>query len=114
MIYSGSIFGRTVLREHLKQNECRALTNVTIHILPRDVLQSTLDKHPKIRYYAKRWTTWQVFRRYIHTYANLYYTAAKRGARMVPPLMSQRPNLREGEYDDIDLAVLEHINEFGF
>ncbi|KAI8916565.1 hypothetical protein DFJ77DRAFT_483323 [Powellomyces hirtus] len=111
---SGSIFGRTVLREFVKRNECRALTNVTLHILPVTVLRTALLKFPKIMYYAKRWTAWQVLRRYIFTYSALYYTAAKRGACMVPPLTSARPTLKEGEYDDIDLAVLEHISEFGF
>ncbi|KAI9103071.1 hypothetical protein DFS34DRAFT_351170 [Phlyctochytrium arcticum] len=111
---SKNIFGRTVLRENRKSSECRALTNVTIHVLPLHVLREALDKFPKIRYYAKRWTAWQLLRRYIHTYTRLYYTAAKRGAKMIPPLTSMRPNLRDGEYDDIDLAVLEHINEFGY
>ncbi|KAI9197405.1 uncharacterized protein BJ171DRAFT_223713 [Polychytrium aggregatum] len=111
---SGSIFGRTCLREKIKSNECRALTNITVHLLKRDVLVSVLDKWPKIKYYAKRWTAWQVLRRYIYTYTRLYYMAARRGARMQPPLVSQRPNMREGELDDIDIAVLEHIEEFGF
>ncbi|KAI8816090.1 uncharacterized protein EV422DRAFT_501651 [Fimicolochytrium jonesii] len=111
---SGSVFGRTCLRAFPKRNECRALTNVTIHYLPLTVLRSALSKYPKIMYYAKRWTVWQLLRRYVFTYTTLYYTAAKRGARMVPPLTSMRPGLREGEYDDIDLAVLEHINEFGY
>ncbi|KAJ3157239.1 hypothetical protein HDU89_002651 [Geranomyces variabilis] len=111
---SGSIFGRTCLREFIKRTECRALTNVTVHVLPLTILRAALGKFPKITYYAKRWTAWQVLRRYLYTYSALYYTAAKRGARMVPPLTSARPGLKEGEYDDIDLAVLEHINEFGF
>ncbi|KAJ3008180.1 hypothetical protein HKX48_008722 [Thoreauomyces humboldtii] len=111
---SGSIFGRTVLRQFIKRSECRALTNVTVHCLPLEVLQTALAKFPKITYYAKRWTAWQVLRRYIYTYSTLYMTAAKRGARMVPPLSSARPTMMEGEYDDIDLAVLEHISEFGF
>ncbi|TPX69675.1 hypothetical protein SpCBS45565_g02243 [Spizellomyces sp. 'palustris'] len=111
---SGSVFGRTVLRENIKQSECRALTNVTIHVLPLAILKSTLERNPKIRYYAKRWIAWQLLRRYIYTYTSLYYTAAKRGARMIPPLMSMRPNMKEGEFDDIDLAVLEHINEFNY
>ncbi|KAI8995967.1 hypothetical protein BC832DRAFT_595794 [Gaertneriomyces semiglobifer] len=111
---SGRIFGRTVLRETIKQTEGRALTNATLHFLPRSVLKSALDKYPKIRYYAKRWTAWQLLRRYIYTYTHLYYTAAKRGARMRPPLTSMRPNIKEGEFDDIDIAVLEHMTEFGY
>jgi hypothetical protein len=47
-------------------------------------------------------------------YKELYYTAAKRGASMDPPLESLRPNLQEGEYDDIDVAVLEHIQDSGY
>ncbi|KAJ3292516.1 hypothetical protein HK104_005214 [Borealophlyctis nickersoniae] len=111
---SGSVFGRTVLRENIKQSEARALTNCTVHMLPKAVLVAAMERHPKIRYYAKRWTAWQLLRRYIYNYTKLYYTAAKRGAKMVPPLLSKRPMLREGEYDDIDLAVLEHVAEFGY
>jgi hypothetical protein len=33
---------------------------------------------------------------------------------MDPPLVSARPNLREGEFDDIDIAVLEHLHEAGY
>jgi hypothetical protein len=33
---------------------------------------------------------------------------------MDPPLASARPNLNEGEYDDIDVAVLEHMQDAGY
>ncbi|KAJ3308293.1 hypothetical protein HDU76_004028 [Blyttiomyces sp. JEL0837] len=111
---SGQIFGRSVLREVNKQTECRALTTVTIHLLKRSDLLSVLDKWPKIKYYAKRWTSWAVLRKYIKAYTRLYYIAAKRGLRVSPPLLSRRPFLRDGELDDIDYAVQEHLAENGF
>ncbi|KAJ1545623.1 hypothetical protein HK096_006166, partial [Nowakowskiella sp. JEL0078] len=111
---STSIFGRTVLREKIKTSECRALTTVTIQLLRRDVLVSTLERYPKVKYYAKRWTAWQVLKRYIFTYSRLYYTAAKRGALLIPPMLSLRPHLRNGDVDSIDIAVLEYIAENGF
>lgn len=111
---SGSIFGLTVLRETIKKNEARCLTSVDVHILPRQVLLDALEEYPKIKYYIKRWTAWQLLRDYIHVYKDLYYTAAKRGALMDPPLTSSRPNMSEGEYDDIDIAVLEHMNDVGY
>jgi len=111
---SGTVFGRTILRQQIYQTEGRALTNVTIHVLPKHVLLAVLSKYPKIAYYVKRWTNWQVLRRYIYKYTKLYYTAAKRGLRYDPPLLSGRPNLGEGEYDEIDFAVMEHMAEMGF
>jgi hypothetical protein len=33
---------------------------------------------------------------------------------MDPPLVSGRPNLNDEDFDDIDIAVLEHIKEAGF
>ncbi|KAI9345573.1 hypothetical protein BDR26DRAFT_856285 [Obelidium mucronatum] len=115
VIYSaGSVFGRSVLRETVKPTECRALTRVTVHILSKEHLLETLSKHPKIRYYAKRWTVWAVLRKYLKAYANLYYVASRRGAMVRPPLLSKRPHLKDGEYDDIDYAVMEHLAEVGF
>ncbi|KAJ3123021.1 hypothetical protein HK098_002277 [Nowakowskiella sp. JEL0407] len=108
---STSIFGRTVLRENIKSNECRALTTVTIQLLRKDVLLATLDRYPKVKYYAKRWTAWRLTRKYMLTYARLYYTAAKRGMQMVPQMLTRRPYLMDGEFDDIDLAVIEYIAE---
>ncbi|KAJ1556421.1 hypothetical protein HK405_008258 [Cladochytrium tenue] len=111
---TGQVFGRSVLREKVKSNECRALTTVTIHLLSRKNLMEILAKYPKIRYYAKRWTSWAVLRKYLKAYAKLYYMAARRGARLIPPLESRRPLLREGELDEIDLAVIDHMAENGF
>ncbi len=112
--YSGDIFGLTILRDNPKKNEARCLTNVDVHILPKKVLTDALEEYPKITYYIKRWTAWQLVREYILTYKQLYYTAARRGALMDPPLASARPNLTEGEYDDIDVAVLEHMQDAGY
>lgn len=108
------IFGQTILRENIKKCECRALTDVQYYALPRDGLLDVLAKYPKVKYYAKRWTAWELLREYIRAYTRLYYTAAKRGALLSPPLLSRRPNMVEGEYDDIDVAVLDHITEMGY
>jgi hypothetical protein len=97
-----------------KLAECRALTTCRIHVIPLKSLKEVLSKHPKILYYAKRWTAWELVRKYMITYSKLYYMAARRGVRMIPPLMSRRPYLRDNDYDDIDLAVLDHLAEFGF
>ncbi|KAJ3138812.1 hypothetical protein HK100_012208 [Physocladia obscura] len=110
---TGQVFGRSVLRENNKQTECRALTAVTVHILSKVHLLEILSKHPKIRYYAKRWTAWAVLRKYLRAYSNLYYVASRRGAMVQPPLLSKRPYLKDGEYDDIDYAVMEHLAEVG-
>ncbi|KAI8621026.1 hypothetical protein BC830DRAFT_1058684 [Chytriomyces sp. MP71] len=115
VVYStGQVMGRSVLREQNKSTECRALTPITVHILSRTHLLEVLTKHPKIRYYAKRWTAWAVLRKYLKAYAKLYYVASRRGAMVVPPLTSKRPYLKDGEFDDIDYAVIEHLSEVGF
>lgn len=111
---SGAIIGLTVLREDIKKCEARCLTNCDIHVLPRDYLLEVMSEYPKVKYYIKRWTAWQLLRDYIWKYKELYYTAAKRGALMDPPLLSARPNLNDEDFDDIDVAVLEHIREAGF
>lgn len=52
---------------------------------------------------------------YIRAYTKLYYTAAQRGALMSPQLLSRRPF--EGgieDLDDIDIAVLDHLQDSGF
>ena len=108
------MFGYTVLSDNIKKCEARCLTNVDVHILPRKVLLDALEEYPKIKYYIKRWTAWQLLRDYILAYKDLYFMAAKRGALMDPPLESSRPNMQEGEFDDIDVAVLEHLHETGF
>ncbi|KAI8925377.1 hypothetical protein BC831DRAFT_401278 [Entophlyctis helioformis] len=110
----GSIFGRTILRETIKKQECRALTDIQYYFLPRKEFLQVMDRYPKVRYYAKRWTQWQVLREYILTYTRLYYMAAQRGAKLSPPLLSRRPNMVEGELDDIDIAVLDHLMDVGF
>ncbi|ORY50894.1 voltage-gated potassium channel, partial [Rhizoclosmatium globosum] len=115
IVYSaGDVFGRSVLREQNKSTECRALTQTTVHVLSRTHLIEVLSKHPKIRYYCKRWTAWAVLRKYLRAYSNLYYTASRRGAMVQPPLLSRRPHLKDGEYDDIDYAVMEHLAEVGW
>ncbi|KAJ3304038.1 hypothetical protein HDV03_003152 [Kappamyces sp. JEL0829] len=111
---SGSLIGLTCLREHIKVTECRALTDVKANFLPRKELLAIMEKHPKVRYYCKRWTAWQLLRDYILTYSRLYYTAARRGALMSPPLYSKRPNMEENEEDDLDVAVLDHLDELGY
>jgi hypothetical protein len=40
--------------------------------------------------------------------------AARRGALMHPPIYSRRANMEEGEVDDLDVAVLDNIMEFGY
>lgn len=111
---SGSIIGLTVLRERIKSVECRALTDIKCNFLSRKCLIEILDHYPKVKYYCKRWTQWQLLRQYIMTYTKLYFMAARRGALMNPPLYSRRPNMDENEEDDIDIAVLDHIEEQGY
>jgi hypothetical protein len=111
---SGSVLGFTCLRQNNKKIECRAIMDVKTNFLPRSALIEILDRNPKVKYYCMRWTAWEVLRIYIRTYSKLYYTAARRGALMSPPLLSRRPNMEEGEEDDIDVAVLDHIQEMGF
>lgn len=82
------------------------MTNSKIYLLKKDSLLEILEKHPKIKYYAKRWTQWQLLRDYVFTYTKLYYTAARRGAIMNPPLLPRRPHLDPMDFDDIDVAVL--------
>ncbi|KAH6575359.1 hypothetical protein BASA62_001971 [Batrachochytrium salamandrivorans] len=111
---SGSIIGQSILRETIKKNECRAITDVQYFYIPRVEFIDIMDKFPKVKYYAKRWTAWQLVRDYIYTYTRLYFTAAKRGAKMVPPLLSMRPTLADDAFDELDLAVLDHIADVGF
>jgi hypothetical protein len=111
---SGSMIGLACLRTNNKKVECRAITDVKSNYLPRLFLLDVLARYPKVKYYINRWTIWEVLREYIRTYARLYYTAARRGATMSPPLLSKRPNMEEDEEDDIDVAVLDHIEEMGF
>lgn len=111
---SGSIFGLTALREEVKKCEARCLTNCDIHMLPKEYFLEILSEYPKVKYYIKRWIAWQLVRDYIWKYRELYYTAAKRGALMDPPLVSIRGNLADEDFDEIDIAVLEHIKEAGF
>ncbi len=99
------------MRESIKKCECRALTETRLRFLPKKELLRILDKYPKIKYYAKRWVAWKLTQQYIFVYSQLYIKAAKRGALMDPPLLSNRPNLSEGDLDDIDVAVLDHIEE---
>jgi hypothetical protein len=111
---SGSVIGLTCLRDNIRVSECRALTDVKVNFLPRKAIMEIFEHYPKVRYYAKRWVAWQLLRDYILTYSKLYYTAARRGALMTPPLYSKRPNMDEGEDDDLDIAVLDHIEEMGY
>lgn len=90
------------------------MTNAKVFVLPLANLNQILEKHPKIRYYAKRWTQWELMREYILVYTELYYTAARRGSQMNPPLLSRRPNVPDGDFDDIDVAVIDHINDVGY
>ncbi|KAJ3113076.1 hypothetical protein HDU96_003819 [Phlyctochytrium bullatum] len=110
----GMILGRSVLREFIKPTECRALTTTTVHMLRRKNLIESLEKYPKIYYYAKRWTAWAALRSYILTYSHLYYTAARRGGKMNPPILTKRPFLQDSEYDDLDYIVVQHMNDNGF
>lgn len=111
---SGSLIGLTCLREKIPNRECRALTDVKCNYLSRANLLLILDQNPKHKYYCKRWTQWQLVREYIKTYTKLYFMAARRGALMNPPLYSRRPNMEEGDDDDIDIAVKDHIEENGY
>ena len=88
------------------------MTDVKLYVLNKSTLLGILANYPKISYYAKRWTQWELVREYIRTYSRLYYTAAQRGASMNPPLLSKRPF--DGELDDIDVAVLDHLQDLGF
>ena len=111
---SGAIFGKTILREKIKRTECRALSDAKVYILSKADLIRILEKKPKIKYYAKRWTAWQLVRQYILEYSRLYYMAVRRGALMNPPLLSNRPNLGDDDLDDIDIAVLDHLQDVGY
>ena len=111
---SGAVIGLTCLRSITKDCECRALTDVSYHFLSKADLARILTNHPKAETYCKRWTIWQLVREYILSYTRLYYRAAKRGALMMPPLISRRPNLKPGEFDEIDLAVLDFISQHGY
>lgn len=102
------------MREFVKKNEARALTNVVTLFLPKTAISAALAKHPKIRYYVRRWTHWQLLQLYIMTYKRLYFLAAKRGATMQPPLYSGRGNMDDDTNDDIDLAVMDHMKKFGY
>lgn len=115
VIYTtGSLIGLTVLRDRIKSVECRALTDIKCNYISRVALLEILDRYPKVKYYCKRWVQWQCLRDYIMAYTKLYFIAARRGALMNPPLYSRRPNMDENEDDDIDIAVLDHIEELGF
>jgi len=110
----GDVIGETVLRAQPKKNEGRCLTNVVAQLLPKDALEACLLKHRKLRYYARRWTSWELARRYIRAYTRLYYLASIRGSLMQPPMLSKRGSMDENGYDDIDMAVMEHIEEYGY
>jgi hypothetical protein len=111
---SNDMIGLTCIRDHVKMTECRALTDVKATFLSKIDLLRILESYPKVKYFVKRWTAWQLLRDYILTYTKLYYTAARRGALMCPPLYSRRPEMVESEEDDIDVAVLQHIAETGY
>ncbi|KAI8910776.1 hypothetical protein EDD86DRAFT_224940 [Gorgonomyces haynaldii] len=111
----GNIFGRTVLRDTPKDNECRALTDCKLFVLKKGDILELMKEKPKIHYYAKRWTQWQLTRQYILEYTKLYFIAARRGAVANPPLISNRPNaISDEDYDDIDYAVMDHIRVNGY
>ena len=110
----GDVFGETVLRVRNKINEGRAITNVILQFLPKESLENALSKHRKLRYYARRWTSWELSRRYVKTYSRLYVLATIRGALMTPKLESRRGNMEGTEYDEVDLAVIDHMEDVGF
>ena len=111
---SGSVLGLACQRSNPKPVECRALTDVNLQFLAATDLKTILKSYPKAEKYIRRWTCWQLTRDYILNYSRLYYRAIKRGALMIPPLLSKRPTLKEGEFDDIDIAVLDHIAQNGY
>lgn len=104
----------TALRDEVKRCEARCLTNCDVHILPREYFLEILSDFPKVKYYIKRWIAWELLREYFRKYRDLYYVAAKRGAQMDPPLLSSRGKMDDEDFDDIDIAVLEHLKEAGF
>ncbi|KAJ3380283.1 hypothetical protein HDU92_006071 [Lobulomyces angularis] len=110
----GDIIGKSCLRFKIKKNEGRALTNVVAQYIPKDTLETMLGKHKKMRYYSRRWTAWEILRKYLIAYKRLYLLAAKRGSLMSPPMISKRGNMDDVDFDDIDLAVMEHMEEYGF
>jgi hypothetical protein len=111
---SGSLIGLTCIRDNIKPTECRALIGVKATFLPRIKLLEILGQYIKVKYYCKRWVHWQLIRDYILNYKSLYYTAARRGATINPPIISKRPQMSEKDTDDIDLDVLDHIKEHGY
>lgn len=112
--YSGDIIGLTALRDEVKNCEARCLTSCDVHVLPRAYFLEILTDFPKVKYYIKRWIAWELLREYFRKYRDLYYVAAKRGALMDPPLLSSRGKMDDEDFDDIDIAVLEHLKEAGF
>lgn len=110
----GDIIGQTVLRQKCKRVDGRCLTNVEAQFLPKEKLEACLLKHRKLRYYARRWTSWELVRRYIRQYTRLYYLASIRGSLMHPPMYGKRGLMAENEFDDIDYAVQEHIEDYGY
>ena len=106
--------GEICCRSEIKKSEARALTNVVAQLLPRKALLKALAKYPRVQYYARRWTAWQLVRLYIQQYTRLYYLAALRGAQLNPPMYSQRGAMEQTGFDDIDMAVMEHMKKYGY
>jgi hypothetical protein len=91
------------------------MTQVKVYFLPREKFLAILSRFRKIRYFVKRWVAWELVRRFIFAYAKLYRLACLRGALLEPPLLSRRGiDLGEEEMDEVDLAVLEHIEDAGY
>lgn len=112
--FRGDIIGETVLRQRNKRTDGRCLTNVVAQLLPKEALEESLLKKRKLRYYARRWTSWELSRRYIRAYTRLYYLACMRGSLMDPPMFSNRGSMGEHDFDEIDYAVMEHMEEYGY
>ncbi len=108
------IFGLCSIKDTVKPSEARALTDVKVFCLPRDKFLPILARHRKVRYYCKRWVTWELVRRFIKTYARLYHVACLRGGALDPPIISRRGEMTDEQVDDVDLTVLEHIAEHGY
>jgi len=111
---SGQMFGLNCMREKLRRTNGRALTFVTVYLLPKEFIDQVLVNYPPIQKYARKWTLWDAVRSYIRTYASEYYEMARHGDEGGDPLESKRPNLTGDEEDEIDQIVKERLAILGY